>query len=37
MTYIAIHEAQDGKAVEFGEKVIDEEYRKGPPIASSRR
>lgn len=29
MTYIAIHEAMDGKAVEFSEKVTDEEYRKG--------
>ncbi len=30
MTYIAIHEAKDGKAVEFGAQVIDEEYGKGP-------
>ena len=37
MTYIAIHEAKDGKTVEFGEKVTDEEYQKGPPIASARR
>ena len=33
MTYVAIHEG----AVEFREKVTDEEYRKGPSIASSRR
>ena len=37
MTYVAIQEARDGRAVEFGEKVTDEEYRKGPPIASSPR
>lgn len=37
MTYVAIHEAKDGGAVKFGEKVTDEEYRKGPPAASSRR
>ena len=37
MTCIAIHEAKDGRAVEFKEKVTDEEYQKGPPIASSRR
>ena len=37
MTYIAIHEAKDGKTVEFGEKVTDEEYQKGPPAAWSRR
>lgn len=30
MTYIAIQEAQAGRAVEFGERVTDEEYRKGP-------
>lgn len=28
-TYIAIHEAKDGSAVEFGERVTDEEYSKG--------
>jgi quercetin dioxygenase-like cupin family protein len=28
MTYIALHEAENGSAVEFGEKVTDEEYRK---------
>lgn len=33
MTYVAIHEGY----VEFGEKVTDEEYRDGPPAASSRR
>lgn len=37
MTYLAIQEAKDGRAVEFREKVTDEEYRKGPPIVSSRR
>lgn len=37
MTYIAIQEAKDGKAVEFSEKVTDGEYLKGTPIASSRR
>lgn len=37
MTYIAIHEAKDGRAVEFRGKVTDEQYRKGPPIPSSRR
>ena len=36
MTYIAVHEAQDGKAVEFGAKVTDKEYQKGSSIASSR-
>ena len=29
MTYIAIQEAQDGRAVEFGEQVTDEQYRQG--------
>ena len=33
MTYIAVHEAQDGRAVEFGEKVTDEEYGQGLPHA----
>lgn len=33
MTYVAIHEG----SVEFREKVTDEEYRDGPPAASSRR
>ena len=37
MTYIAIHEAQGGTAVMFGEKVTDKEYQKGPPTGSSRR
>lgn len=36
MTYIAIHEAKDGRAVEFREKVTDKEYQKGLLIASSR-
>ena len=30
MTYIAIHEAENGRPVEFGERVTDEEYHKGP-------
>lgn len=30
LTYIAVHEAKGGRAVEFKEKVTDEEYRKGP-------
>ncbi len=30
MTYVAIHEEPDGRGVEFGEKVTDEEYRRGP-------
>lgn len=34
MTYIAIHEAENGRAVEFGEKVTDEEYQKGRLIAA---
>lgn len=33
MTYIAIHEVQDGRAVVFGAKVTDEDYRRGPPVA----
>lgn len=37
MTCIAIHEAKNGRAVEFGDKVTDEEYHKGPPVAFSRR
>ena len=37
LTYIAIQEARDGRAVEFGEKVMDEEYRKGVSSTSSRR
>ena len=30
MAYIALHEAKDGTAVAFGEKVSDADYRKGP-------
>ena len=30
MTYIALDEAQDGRAVAFHEKVTDAEYRQGP-------
>lgn len=37
MTYIAVQETQDGRSVEFGEKVTDAEYSQGPPSASSRR
>lgn len=37
MSCVAIHEAKDGRAVEFGEKVTDEEYRKGPSSASLDR
>ena len=37
LTYIAIQETQDGRAVEFGEKVTDEEYHQGPLVAPSRR
>ena len=33
MTYIAVHETEGGRAVEFGERVTDEEYRQGPPAA----
>lgn len=31
MTCVAVHEMRDGGAVEFGDKVTDEEYRMGPP------
>lgn len=31
MTYVAIQEELDGRSVEFGERVNDEDYRKGPP------
>ena len=34
MTHIAITEALDGKAVEWMEKVTDEEYLTGPPAKS---
>ena len=37
LTYIAVQEAQDGRAVEFREQVTDEEYRQGPASTSSRR
>lgn len=33
MTYVATQEEPDGNGVEFGERVTDEEYRKGPPSA----
>ena len=36
MTYFAIQEEGDGRRVEFGERVTDEEYRKGPSMASSQ-
>lgn len=34
MTCLIIHEAENGSAVAFGDKVTDEEYREGPPNAS---
>ena len=37
MTYVAIQEFKNGSSVEFGAKVSDEEYRKGPSSAPSRR
>jgi quercetin dioxygenase-like cupin family protein len=37
LTYIAIQEAQNGRAVEFGEPVTDEEYHQRPFAASPRR
>lgn len=37
MTYIALQETQDGRAVEFGEPVTDEEYRQGPARTPARR
>ena len=36
MTHIAVTEALDGKAVEWMDKVIDEEYLAGPPREASR-
>jgi hypothetical protein len=30
MTHIAVQEALDGKAVEWMEKVSDEQYQRGP-------
>lgn len=36
MTYIAVQEEQDGRTVDFGEKVTDEEYQKGSLIASPK-
>ena len=30
MTHVAIHEAKDGRPVEFGEQVADDDYLKGP-------
>ena len=33
MTYVAVQEAADGRAVEFGAPVTDEEYQIGPPAA----
>ena len=37
MTYIAVQETQAGRAVEFGEKVTDEEYGQGLLSAAARR
>ena len=34
MTYVAIQEEENGRAVEFIEKVTDGEYRKGPGSSS---
>ncbi len=34
MTYVAVQEEADGKAVVFGEKVTDEGYRKRPNAAA---
>lgn len=33
MTYIAVHEVEDGRAEEFGGAVIEEEHRQGPSAA----
>ena len=33
LTYVALQEAENGTAVEFGEKVTDHEYRTGPAAA----
>jgi quercetin dioxygenase-like cupin family protein len=30
MTYVAVHEKKDGRAVEFGDAVTDDEYQIGP-------
>lgn len=37
MTYVVVQEEPDGSAVEFGEKVSDDEYRKGSSPILSRR
>ena len=37
MTYVAVQEEADGRGVEFGARVTDEEYRKGPTTVSPRR
>jgi hypothetical protein len=34
MTHIAVTESLDGKAVDWLEKVTDEEYLAGPPSAA---
>lgn len=31
MSYVAVQEEPDGNAVQFGDKVTDDEYRQGPP------
>ncbi len=33
MTHIAVQEAKDGKVVDWMEKVTDEDYLAGPPMA----
>lgn len=35
MTYVAVQEEPEGQSVAFGERVTDEEYRKGPPLDPS--
>ena len=37
MTYVAVQEEGDAGGIRFVASVTDEEYRKGPPIASPRR
>lgn len=37
MTYVALHEAKDGRTVEFGEEVTDDDYRKASSGHLSQR
>ena len=37
MTYVAVQEEPDGRAIEFGERVTDHEYRLRPPSDSQGR